>query len=163
MIIRPVARGLLTYIPGFYKLFSKQKRLTSVSAEYCYALWIKHLTMLFQNGIKTIPDSIAEIGPGSSIGLGLAALLSGTNKYYAFDVVDHTDLKSNLKLFNQLIEYFKIKKDVKAGGWPDYYKYLDSNGFPSHILTDEILEKTLSEERISEIRNILLNNKKRME
>ncbi|MBC8147626.1 MAG: hypothetical protein H8E98_06545 [Bacteroidetes bacterium] len=157
MIIKPVARGLLTYIPGFYNLFSKRKKIDNVSAEYFYGLWIKHLTMLFQNGMKTIPESVAEIGPGSSIGLGLAALLSGANKYCAFDVVDHTDLKSNLKIFDQLVEYFKIKKGVKTGGWPDYYKYLDPNGFPSHILTDEILEKTLSEDRISEIRNILLN------
>jgi hypothetical protein len=41
-------------------------------------------------------------------------------------------------------------------GWPDYDPYLDENLFPGHILTADVLAKSLTEERIDLIRQALL-------
>ena len=44
-------------------------------------------------------NSIAELGPGDSIGIGLAALLTGANIYYAFDIIQFASNQMNLKNF----------------------------------------------------------------
>jgi hypothetical protein len=84
MRLTPVIKGAATYIPGLDKVASKwRKRGTggTDTAAYCYEVWLKHLTLLWANGMRTIPDTVAELGPGDSLGTGLAALLSGANHY----------------------------------------------------------------------------------
>ena len=86
MRLTPVIRGAATYIPGLYKVVSKWRKASAHGGEtdnaaYCYEVWLKHLTLLWANGMRTIPDTVAELGPGDSLGTGLAALLSGANHY----------------------------------------------------------------------------------
>lgn len=159
MRLTPVIKGLATYIPGMYDLFAMQRQRTggTVSAKYCYGVWIKHLTMLWENGMRMIPDSIAEVGPGDSLGVGFAALLSGVKEYHAIDVIEYANLKRNLVILYELIDLFKKRAPRPAKGWPDYDRYLDSKLFPSHILTERVLEVTLAQERTESIRNALLN------
>jgi hypothetical protein len=159
MRLTPVIKGLATYIPGMYNIFAKQRQRTggTDSAEYCYEVWIKHLTMLWENGMRVIPDTIAELGPGDSLGVGLAALLSGVKNYYAFDVIRYTNTKRNIRIVKELVDLFKRRARRPAKGWPDYDRYLDLKLFPSHILTEKVLDVTLAPERIESIRNALLN------
>jgi hypothetical protein len=63
--------------------------------------------MARQNGLGAVPDTVVEIGPGNSIGVGLAALLSGTNRYIAFDSVRHTDLKQDERVLDELVILFQ--------------------------------------------------------
>lgn len=120
---------------------------------------MKHLTMLWANGMRTIPNTLAELGPGDSIGIGLAAILSGVENYYALDVVKYSNRDFNLRIFDELVELFRQRAAGPKNGWPDYKKYLDANCFPSHILTDDLLAKTLSEKRLAAIRNAILGEK----
>jgi len=53
----------------------------------CYEVWLKHPTLLWENQLQAIPNTVAELGPGDSLGVGLAALLSGASKFYVLDVV----------------------------------------------------------------------------
>lgn len=154
---KSIIRGLLSYVPGLYQLLSKRRTGGTDSAAYCYNLWFKHLTMVSQNGMRKLPDTIAELGPGDSIGLGLAALLSGVNNYYALDIVDYVNTERNLLIFDELVDLFKKRAGRQSKGWPDYDKYLDSNLFPSHILTEEVLDKALTQKRINAIRNVIIN------
>lgn len=46
--------------------------------------------MAYKNGLPVHPDTVAGLGPGDSLGFGLAALISGADKYFAFDVVEQS-------------------------------------------------------------------------
>jgi hypothetical protein len=118
-------------------------------------VWLKHLTLLSQSGLRTIPSSVAELGPGESLGVGLAALLSGASRYYALDVVAHGNVDKNLRVLDELVERFRSRAPQPIKGWPDFDLYLDSRLFPSHILTEGVLAKTLDPHRISAIREAL--------
>ncbi len=157
MIVRPAVKGLLTLIPGIQSILPERGRGGTNSANYCYEVWIKHLTLLWENGMRSMPDTIAELGPGGSLGVGLAAMLCGVNNYYALDVIRHSNIESNLKVFDELVVLFKSRASRPSKGWPDYDQYLNDNLFPAHILNDELLEASLSEGRISAIRKSLEN------
>jgi len=76
MRVGSLEKGLFTFIPGSNYILPRIEKVAPNSALYCYGVWIKHLTMLREYGETTIPNAIAEIGPGDSLGTGLAALLS---------------------------------------------------------------------------------------
>ena len=118
---------------------------------------MKHLTMLWENGMQSMPHTLAELGPGDSIGIGLSAMLSGFDNYYALDVVEYSNTEFNLKIFDELVELFKTRAAGPGDGWPDYSHHLDTRRFPSHILTDDVLKETLSEHRIKLIRDAISN------
>ncbi|MDQ3775455.1 MAG: hypothetical protein M3461_14430, partial [Pseudomonadota bacterium] len=105
-----------------------------------------------------MPNTLAELGPGDSLGVGLAAMLSGVNNYYALDVVRYSNTELNLKIFEELIALLKARAERPSKGWPDFDRYLNSQLFPSHILTEEMLEQSLCENRIGQIRSALLNS-----
>jgi hypothetical protein len=67
------------------RLYNRSEART-LSARYCYSVFLRHLIMLDRVGAPTDPRVVAEIGPGASIGAGLAALLAGAETYYGFDI-----------------------------------------------------------------------------
>lgn len=157
MNIKPLAKGLLTFIPGVRSVLPERETGGTISAAYCYNVWLKHLTFLWENGVRSVPSTLAELGPGDSIGVGLAAMLSGVDNYYALDVIRHANVDRNLQIFEDLVALFRTRAARSAKGWPDFDNYLDEKLFPSHILTDELLGKSLSDERVSMIRDALVN------
>jgi hypothetical protein len=157
MVIRPVVRGLLTFVPGLEGILPVHGTGGTDSARYCYEVWLKHLTLLWESGMRSIPNTLAELGPGDSLGVGLAGVLSGASNYYALDVVRYSNVALNLKILDELVTLFRARTSRPATGWPNYDRYLDKDLFPSHILTPEVLKKSLSEERVSAIRDALLD------
>ena len=55
---------------------------------------------------------VAELGPGDSLGIGFSALISGADKYFAFDVVEHANASRNFEIFDELVSLFKNKEDI---------------------------------------------------
>ena len=155
MYLRPIALGAATYIPGLAQLLARKGTGGTNSAIYCYEVWLKHLVLLCAGGMRAIPATLAELGPGDSLGVGLAAVLSGTSRYYGLDVVEHSSTSANLAMLEELLELFRARAPRSKKGWPDYDEYLDARLFPSHILTDELLERTLARERVEHIRHAL--------
>jgi hypothetical protein len=150
-----VAKGLLTYVPGLRRIAANRSTGTREPAQYSYGVWMKHLVLLWQHGVRRIPDTLAELGPGDSLGAGLAALLSGVNKYYALDVVPYSDNATNLRVFDELVGLFRQRAPRPEKGWPDFDPYLDDRLFPSHILTDAWLNECLRPDRIAFLRDAL--------
>jgi hypothetical protein len=154
-MIGAAAKGLLTFLPGMQGMLSEKGTGGTNSASYCYGVWLKHLTLLWQNGMRQIPSTLAELGPGDSLGVGLAAMLCGVNRYYALDVVMHSSTEKNMEIFNELVSLFKARAARPTKGWPDFDEYMDSALFPSHILTDVVLGESLSESRLGAIRDAI--------
>ncbi len=108
---KAVLSGLATYIPGYDYM---RRTGGTDSARYCYAVWLRHLILANESFGAGLPTVVAELGPGDSIGIGLAALLCGAEKYYALDVVPYSDLRSNLRIFDELVRLFE-QRDARAG------------------------------------------------
>jgi SAM-dependent methyltransferase len=102
MVIKPVVKGLLTFIPGAAGLLPKGRTGGTNKASYCLEVWLKHLALLRAAGMREMPRALAELGPGDSIGVGLAALLSGVERYAALDVVRFSNAAANLAVFDEL-------------------------------------------------------------
>jgi hypothetical protein len=160
-MIKPLLIGLVTYIPGYAHIpILSRASFTNTegtdSALYCYAVWLRHLVMAERNGLSTLPETVAELGPGDSLGIGLAAVLSGSDRYYAFDVIKYAHPQRNLVIFDELVELFRNRMRI-----PDEFQLpsvkpnLNSYDFPSHILTKERLSKSLDEARVKSIRDEL--------
>lgn len=157
-LIKNIIKGLITYIPNTKFFYSKSTGGT-INSKYCYEVWIKHVSIAYNNGMKKIPNVIAELGPGDSLGIGLAGLLCGANKYYSLDIVNYINMERNLEIFDQLLELIRNKTPNPSIGFPNYDNYLDDKFFPSAILTDQLLNKSLKSERINSIRKILKGEK----
>jgi SAM-dependent methyltransferase len=148
-LLLPVSKGIASYVPGLYALRSRRRHLQTANAKYCYEVWIKHLTMLNEHDSVPAPKTFAELGPGGSLGVGLAALLSGADTYYALDIIKYSEVDLSLALLRGLVDLFRNRTPVYTG-WP-----IDAEVFPGHILTDDLLEATLAEPRIEEIHRAL--------
>jgi hypothetical protein len=152
MTVMTVAKGLATWIPGVHRAFNDLKAGTGTgAATYCYGVWLKHLTLLWEHGMHVMPSTVVELGPGSSIGTGLAALLSGAERYVGIDAVAHATSDANLQVFRDLCRLFEQRAPRPNAGFPSYDRYLDASLFPSHILTPDRLRASLAPERLNRL------------
>jgi SAM-dependent methyltransferase len=138
-------------------MFSKGTGGTD-SARYCYSVLLRHLVKAYNNQLPTNPKVVAELGPGDSLGTGLAALISGADHYYGFDVIEYSTNQRNFEIFDELVELFKNREKIPGKDeFPMVRPYLDTYEFPRHILTDERLNESLRPDRIAYIKNALSN------
>jgi len=155
MGLKPVLKGILTYIPGL-RAFVTRRTGGADSARYCYSVWLRHLVMAHQHGLAAQPRVIAELGPGDSLGIGLAALLSGTECYYALDIVDYANTQANLVIFHELVNLFQRKEPIPdEQEFPALRPLLQSYEFPRQILSDQRLAQSLRSNRIQLITEVL--------
>jgi len=99
---------------------------------------------------------VAEIGPGESLGIGIAALLSGAERYYALDVVEHATLESNLTIFDGLVSLFQAKVSIPDDvEFPEVKPSLQQYRFPSQILNQRRLGSALEPQQIATLRRAL--------
>ena len=138
MKIGALARGLATYVPGMAALHRRVTRTGGTdSARYCYAVWLRHLVMGHQSGESTRPPfRVAELGPGDSIGIGLAALLCGADRYYGLDALPLANLRRNLGVFDELVELFRARTPIPGDAeFPGVRPKLRSYEYPDALLT----------------------------
>ena len=147
--------GAASYVPGLNGRVVNRGTGGTNKASYCYGVWLKHLTLLNASGFQGVPERLGELGPGDSIGVGLAALLSGARAYFALDIKQFTTLERNEAVLDQLVQLFRARTARPTKGWPDFDEHLDDNLFPSHVLTEARLERSLAPERIDRIRRAL--------
>jgi hypothetical protein len=150
------ATGLASFVPGVRRFMVRGTGGTG-SARYCYTVWMRHLVKAHAAGIPTVHSCVAELGPGDSLGVGLAALLSGAGRYLALDAKSHANPEQNLAIFEELVELFRrreaIPDDVE---FPLVRPKLHDYRFPARILSQDRLFSTLEESRIADIRAAIL-------
>ncbi|MFH1744876.1 MAG: class I SAM-dependent methyltransferase [bacterium] len=164
---RYILKGVGTYLPKsvmrflpehqhqFYNYGSIRKQ--SGDARTFYSLWLRQLVILFEQKVPINKiKNVAEFGAGDSLGVGLAAIISGVDKYYAIDISKNAFSSHNLEIFDQIVELFKKKEPIPDNKeFPKAIPILKSYKFPSYILTDDVLKTLLDENRIQKIRQAL--------
>lgn len=152
---RQLAYGVLSFLPGLSAIGSRGTG-GSGSALYCYAVWLRHLKLAHDHGMRAVPRVVAELGPGDSIGVGLAALLSGASRYVALDAVTHADVKGNLAVFDELVELFRARAPIPGrDAFPEQPVFFDDHAFPGSVLRQEDLRHALMPDRIQRLRRIV--------
>jgi hypothetical protein len=112
--------------------------------------------MAHASGLNTAPRTVAELGPGNSAGVGMAALLSGSERYWALDVANYANPKRNLAIFDELVDLFRRRAPIPNElDFAEAQPVLDSYEFPQHLLTEERLRATLAPERLARLRDAI--------
>lgn len=141
-----------TWLPGLRRL-SGRRTGGSVSARYCYSVWLRHLVTMRRSELSTSFDTVVELGPGDSLGVGLAALLCGSSRYLALDVVRYAECARNLQVFDELVALFRSRADIPdESEFPRIQPRLATYTFPGEILTAERLDGALKPARLDAIR-----------
>lgn len=149
--IIPILKGIIKHMPGIKSLIPMNTGGTNQS-RYCYSVWHRHLNYWCAVNAH-LPSTVAELGPGDSLGIGFAALLSGVGQVHFLDVVKYWDSRRNLAIFEELVELYRAKAAIPNDEeYPLVTPALENYSFPAHILTDEVLKKSLSETRLDLIR-----------
>jgi hypothetical protein len=155
--LKPIIAGTLKRVPLMKQVLPK-KTGGSINARYCYSVWLRHLSYLALYNGNRVPARVAELGPGDSLGVGLAALLSGSEKYYALDVIKFWQPARNIQIFNDLLILFNSRANIPDNfEFPNIFPVLDDYSFPSNILTEEMLMLSLNPARIEKIISELNN------
>jgi Methyltransferase domain len=157
MLLKHLAYGIATFIPGVNELGLKGTKGTD-SARYCYSVWLRHLVMAKRNQLNSDPKIVAELGPGDSLGIGLAALISGCDQYFAFDVVEYANITKNAQIFDELVKLFQERAPIPGEAeFPNVKPFLDNYDFPADILDENRLQQALEPSRINHIRAAIEN------
>ncbi len=154
-VFKALLKGLLTFVPGATRILDKKKeksRHSGSQAEFCYALWLSMLRQFEENGIQPKLDFVGEIGTGGSLGVGICALLTGSQRYCALEIGQSFDKKLNLNILDDLILLFQNRSKI-----PDNFQQLNIKAknldFPDHLIEPTFLNNDL----IAEIRNDIEN------
>src|SRR5262245_20404683 len=129
-------KGSLTWLPLF-NAWRKSRASTggTDTARYCYSVWLRHLVTLNIYGFRITGARVGELGPGDSIGIGLAALLSGAAQYTGLDIVPFSS-KANLgKVFDEIVQLYSRADSIPDNReFPRLRPKLDLYTFPRHLI-----------------------------
>jgi hypothetical protein len=131
-----IVKGLASSVPIFDRWrLSRAATGGSDSSRYCYSVWLRHLSILGLHGFRVQGAKVGELGPGDSIGVGLAALLSGGSSYVGLDIVPFS-AKANLQdMLRDLVGMYAAQEAIPdQEEFPGIRPTLDSYAFPQHLL-----------------------------
>src|SRR5687767_8607400 len=134
--VPPITKGMLTYVP-LLNAWRKHHATSggTDSSRYCYSVWLRHLARLYRYGFKITGARVGELGPGDSIGIGLAALISGATRYVGLDIVPFsakTDLET---IFKELVQLYSRREPIPDNNeFPRVRPRLESYEFPSYLI-----------------------------
>ena len=128
-------KGALTWVP-LCNEWRRRRASTggSDSARYCYSVWLRHLVLLDRYGFKVSDARVGELGPGDSIGMGLAALVSGAARYVGLDVVPFSAGANLEYMLDEIIGLYATRASIPGPEeFPRVRPALESYGFPDHL------------------------------
>jgi SAM-dependent methyltransferase len=140
-----ILKGMLTYVPALNSWRLRRGSTGgSSSARYCYAVWLRHLVMLDRHGFNVKGSVVGELGPGDSIGAGLAALLSGADRYVGLDVMPYSATADLEQILTDLAQMFASREAIPGDDeFPLIRPRLASYAFPDHLVHAEALSEKI--------------------
>jgi len=130
----------------------------TVTGAYCYAVWLRHLTLIarYLGGAAVPRGTVVELGPGDSIGLGLAAILSGSETYVGLDVLEHASNETNLRVLDELVALYRRRAAIAdEKSFPRLFPRASSNDFPAALFNESVLSDRLSDVQVARLRDTL--------
>jgi len=129
-------KGALTWIPPLNALRLRRAATGgSDSSRYCYSVWLRHLRILDRYGFKVGGARIGELGPGDSIGIGLASLLSGAECYIGLDIVPFSAKADLPRICDELVQLYSRREPIPNDAeFPAVAPKLDSYEYPDHLI-----------------------------
>jgi SAM-dependent methyltransferase len=131
-----IVKGLLTRV-SLINQWRRRRAGTggSDSARYCYSVWLRHLSILSATEFRISGARVGELGPGDSIGTGLAALLSGARAYVGLDIFPFAKKANLLAIFEELgMMYANSEPIPNQEEFPGVRPRLSSYAFPDHLI-----------------------------
>jgi hypothetical protein len=145
-------KGALTWLPVCNE-FRRRRASTGGShcPRYCYSVWLRHLVLLDKYGFRVSGTSVGELGPGDSIGIGLAALLSGAVQYVGLDIVPFSATANLPRILDDLVGLYARPEPIPGSEeFPLVRPRLDSYDFPA-----DLVDRAGFHERAATIRDAL--------
>jgi hypothetical protein len=151
MSLSIIAKGLVSFVLPTSLLNRSGGR--THAPRYCYSVLLRHLAKLHVAGIGTEFRTVAEIGPGRSIGTGLAALAAGAERYFGFDIKDYGPQPDAAAMFDAIATLFDRREPVPGGDeFPTIKPVLESDAFPADAVPDARLNAALAPDRLDRLR-----------
>lgn len=145
-----IVKGALTFVLP-RRLYARRSGGT-ISARYCYSVFMRQFVRLNETTGFRLPPTVAELGPGDSIGIGLCALLAGAEEYIGLDVVPFSNLTRNRAVLDELVTLFTERAAIPDDAeFPRVRPKLSSYAFPHHLLTDKVLDAALARDRLDRL------------
>jgi SAM-dependent methyltransferase len=145
-----LAKGAARHLRAFWAPPSLETS-DIATADYCYAVWLKHLTLLQAETGIGIPNTVLELGPGNTIGVGAAALLSGAERYIGVDAAPLASKVPNVAIVSEIADMIGNGAAPSLKGWPSLDHLLDGNGLPSWLNEAEKLPRVALLTRVDQI------------
>ena len=154
---RSILLSIFSYLPGYQMLLTRV-RGRKATARYCYSVWLRHLVCLFHCNVRQRHSIVVELGPGDSLGVGLAALISGSTRYLACDSVRHTNLTENLPILDELVELFANRSEIPNDTeFPDVFPKLSNYKFPEELIKHSVITEDIDQTWVDTIRSAIRN------
>lgn len=154
MNVRLILGGLKSYWP--IPPWAYKGTGGTTSGRYCYAVWMRHLSLVSRHVHPFRPRVVVELGPGDSIGLGLAALLGGAEAYHGLDVLAHASVETNERVLLELVDLFRDRASIPDDfEFPHLLPVLSRYDRPASLFEDQELDQRLSVSSVSRLRSAI--------
>jgi len=148
-----------TLVKGILSLALPSQRMTRTrnrDAAYFYSAFLRQLVTCAAAGAPPRLGAVGELGPGTALGMGLAALLAGAGRYVALDVAPYASLAENEAVLDALVALFRARAPIPGDdAYPNLKPRLTDYAFPHALLPEPHLEAALAPGRIEALRQSL--------
>lgn len=148
--LKPLFGGLATrIIPSLAEAMGRRNQ-PRVTAQYHFEVWMRHVCTAAYFQCWNAPKTVLEIGPGSTMGTGIAALLSGLQQYIAIETGPIPKRNIDDQMFAELVQLFRERKTFAESD-----RIVPSTLFPSELFPSEQLARSLFDDRLARIQHSL--------
>jgi hypothetical protein len=157
MTLRLMLGGLKSFLPALSDGY--KGAVGHTTGAYCYSVWMRHQTVIAKAVPRFWPKNVVELGPGDSLGLGCAALLSGSERYVALDVVAHASPEHDVRVLDELVKLFEHHTPIpNEKQFPNLLPRLSSYAFPKKMFSPDGARRIrVDHAHVERIRSALLN------